>query len=222
MSENMLRGSLTSTTDAKGVLGFKGERGYSAYEIDVQHGYEGTEEEWLEHLAGELSDYVSTDDVVDNLTSTYTTRPLSANQGKNLKGEIGDLTDLQTSVTTDLVSAINSVVESGSNTNGSYIKYADGTMICSKVVSGTTPINEVWGSGYTSGATASINLGDWAVEFLDVPTISVTPVRTGSNFWLSGVMYTTKSHVGDVSICRFSGATSVDYRLHIIGIGKWK
>lgn len=35
--ENLLRGS----------LGFKGERGYSAYEIAVKNGFEGTEREWL-------------------------------------------------------------------------------------------------------------------------------------------------------------------------------
>ena len=103
----MLRGSLTSTTDAKGVLGFKGERGYSAYEIAVLHGYEGTEQDWIDHFGLDLSGYVQTSDVVDNLTSTETTHPLSANQGKNLKDDIGDLTDLETVEKNDLVSAIN-------------------------------------------------------------------------------------------------------------------
>ncbi|WP_288910809.1 hypothetical protein [uncultured Thomasclavelia sp.] len=34
----------------KGVLAYKGERGYSAYEIAVQKGYIGTEEDWLNTL----------------------------------------------------------------------------------------------------------------------------------------------------------------------------
>lgn len=34
----------------KGKLGWKGERGYSAYEIAVQNGYEGTEQDWLATL----------------------------------------------------------------------------------------------------------------------------------------------------------------------------
>lgn len=34
----------------RGVLGFKGERGYSAYEIAVQNGYIGTERDWLAQL----------------------------------------------------------------------------------------------------------------------------------------------------------------------------
>lgn len=62
---NMLRGSLTSTTDAKGVLGFKGERGYSAYEIAVKNGYQGTEQEWIDHFGLDLTDYVKTSDILD-------------------------------------------------------------------------------------------------------------------------------------------------------------
>lgn len=34
----------------RGALGFKGERGYSAYEIAVKNGYVGTEEDWLATL----------------------------------------------------------------------------------------------------------------------------------------------------------------------------
>lgn len=34
----------------KGYLGFKGERGFSAYEIAVQNGFEGTEQDWLATL----------------------------------------------------------------------------------------------------------------------------------------------------------------------------
>lgn len=93
-----------SSQEAEGSLGFKGERGYSAYEIDVQHGYEGTEEEWLEHLAGELSDYVNTSDVIDNLTSDFSSKPLSAKQGKTLKTMVdgkpnnSDLTALENEI----------------------------------------------------------------------------------------------------------------------------
>ena len=36
-----------ANTYLKGVLGFKGERGYSAYEIAVQNGFVGSEKQWL-------------------------------------------------------------------------------------------------------------------------------------------------------------------------------
>lgn len=65
MSENMLRGSLTSNTSSKGTLGFKGERGYSNYEIYVKNGGTMTEQEWLDHFGVDLTDYIKTSEVVD-------------------------------------------------------------------------------------------------------------------------------------------------------------
>ena len=43
----------------KGNLGFKGERGYSAYEIAIQNGYIGTEKDWLAQL-GQSSHFSET------------------------------------------------------------------------------------------------------------------------------------------------------------------
>ena len=88
--ENMLRGSLTSTTDAKGVLGFKGERGYSNYEIYVKNGGTLTEEEWLEHFGVDLTGYAKTTEV-----------------SAMLDNEIGDLSELETENKDNTVDAIN-------------------------------------------------------------------------------------------------------------------
>ena len=44
---------------------------------------------------------------------------------------VGNLADLITPNKNNIVGAINSVVENGSNNNGSWVKFADGTMICS-------------------------------------------------------------------------------------------
>lgn len=75
----------------EGNLGYKGERGYSAYEIAVLNGYEGTEQEWIDHFGLDLTGYLKTADVVDALDSTYVTRPLSANMGKELKDSVDEL-----------------------------------------------------------------------------------------------------------------------------------
>ncbi len=60
-------------------LGFKGERGYSAYEIAVQNGYEGTEQDWLatlgtsSHFSQDSTSYVAVEGQTDfNLPTTYT------------------------------------------------------------------------------------------------------------------------------------------------------
>lgn len=47
--------SLTTRNVIVGTLGGELIRGYSAYEIAVQHGFEGTETEWLESL-GDTTD----------------------------------------------------------------------------------------------------------------------------------------------------------------------
>ena len=78
----------------------KGERGYSAYDLYVQNGGTLTEEEWLDAFLNATNYYtktevytslgakVNTSDIKDNLTSTDTNKPLSANQGNVLKGLI--------------------------------------------------------------------------------------------------------------------------------------
>ena len=56
--------------DLKAILGFKGERGYSAYEIAVQHGYEGTEQDWLATLG--TSSHFTQDSVIYTASESQT------------------------------------------------------------------------------------------------------------------------------------------------------
>jgi hypothetical protein len=114
------------------------------------------------------------------------------------------------------------VVESGSNSNGSYIKYSDGTMICYKIVTGTTNISTAWGNGYTSGADNSIYLGNFAAEFISKPIVNVTLERGSSNCWLASNINVGTISAGIVSLLRFTMATNVAYTLNVIAIGKWK
>ena len=93
--------------ELRGSLGFKGEQGLSAYQIAVKYGYEGTEQEWIEHFGLDLTDYIQKSDVIDSLTSETTNKPLSANQGKVLNDTIGDLDNLTTTTKTNVVAAIN-------------------------------------------------------------------------------------------------------------------
>lgn len=52
--QNILDACIKATEEAQEVVDVsRGPRGYSAYEIAVQDGFEGTEEEWLESLQGE-------------------------------------------------------------------------------------------------------------------------------------------------------------------------
>ena len=109
---NMLRGSLTSTTDAKGVLGFKGERGYSNYELYVKNGGTMTEQEWLDHFGVDLTGYCKTSEMTSYVNTTT-----------------GDLEELETTDKTDLVSAINEL-----NTNINSLDDRDNYSTTEKVI----------------------------------------------------------------------------------------
>lgn len=61
-----------ANTYLKGVLGFKGERGYSAYELAVKNGFVGTEKDWLATL-GTSSHF---DRTITNLTTSSSTTSL--------------------------------------------------------------------------------------------------------------------------------------------------
>lgn len=141
------RGSLTGTNEGKGAIGFKGEQGYSAYEIAVKNGYEGTEQEWIEHFGLDLSGYVQTSDVVDNLTSTYTTRPLSAKQGKNLQDNKVNKSDIADNLTTAVSSKVLSAKQGNvlstrisplkaySTSEQEYGTWIDGSIVYKKTIS---------------------------------------------------------------------------------------
>lgn len=66
----------TYEIDSAVLLYVKGDRGYSAYEIAVQQGFEGTEEEWLESLKG--------------ADGTMTFEDLTPAQRDSLKGDRGE------------------------------------------------------------------------------------------------------------------------------------
>ena len=54
----------------RGVLAYKGERGYSAYEIAVQNGFIGTEQHWLATLG--TSSHFNEDSIIHTSTAGQT------------------------------------------------------------------------------------------------------------------------------------------------------
>lgn len=114
---------------------------------------------------------------------------------------------------------INGIVESGSNTNGNYIKYIDGTLICTKVVSGTYQCNQSDGSIYK---TQDINLGDYAQTFTQLPTISGSV--GGTSFCWLGLIGGSSQSVSSPGIAVLLRPTSsgLSAKINIIAIGKWK
>ena len=125
-----------------------------------------------------------------------------------------NLNQLQTNVE----NAINGVVESGSNDNGSWIKYSDGTMICYKST-GEIDMNITtsWGSLYEG----NISVGNFPAEFIETPTISVTPFGSGMLIEQGGID-ASKTSWGNITGVRSNSAENVKARFHLMAIGKWK
>ena len=118
---------------------------------------------------------------------------------------------------TNIENAINSVVESGSNDNGSWIKYSDGTMICTKKVSGKIDMTTAWYTLYTG----EFNLGSSPQTFISAPFVNYSMV--GEYAFVTGTTKKpTTTSLGNVMLVRPSSLTNMPYEIDIIAIGKWK
>lgn len=107
--------------------------------------------------------------------------------------------------------------ESGSNDNGRWIKFTDGTMICYKSIPfRNLAVNTAWGVLYES---ALLDLGDFPQTFYSAPYVSGSVVN--GNAWLEAVPRTSPSNIGQTRVVRPTTAT-IDFDIHIIAIGRWK
>lgn len=141
----------------------------------------------------------------------------------NNDSAIGNLANLNTPVKDNLVNAINStVVESGSNSNGSYIKYSDGTMICTKrFIQQNVKLTNSWFSLFTNENDTRIDLGNYAATFIEEPVVNITYMG-GNGCWLINNNGHSASSPGKVQLCTVSSRTIGTCILDITAKGRWK
>ena len=109
---------------------------------------------------------------------------------------------------------------SGSNANGSWIKFADGTMICTKKVKFTNVvINTVWGSVYETAR--KLNFGDYAQEFIEIPNVSIT-LADGATCFCETFSERTKKSIGNTWLWKPAVEANGTMTFDIIAIGRWK
>ena len=110
------------------------------------------------------------------------------------------------------------IEESGSNDNGSYIKYSDGTMICTKKVKGTIDITKTWYMLYTG----SLNLGSSPQTFITTPVVNYSMI--GEYAFLGGSLSAkpTIDNLGSIMLIRPSSQSNTSYEIDIVAIGRWK
>lgn len=111
----------------------------------------------------------------------------------------------------------NNIVDSGSNANGEYIKFSDGTMICSKTISDTSTFS-VWVSPILF---ADKNCGSWPQTFTSVKSVQAT--NNGSQVCAYSHREYSTTSAGITRIITIGSASQERaYNLNILGIGKWK
>jgi hypothetical protein len=134
--------------------------------------------------------------------------------------------DAYNTSTTDTYSCnyINNIVQSGSNANGSYVKYADGTMICY----GTWNIGNV---AFSSAVGAVYNVPidlrhTFPVSFINKPVMTFSAYENVESYGLflqvcpkrDSVTSQDFGSLNVMSITQVSAHLAIDY----IAIGKWK
>ena len=107
---------------------------------------------------------------------------------------------------------------SGSNENGNWIKFPDGTMICWGVKSyGSLSFSNSWGSVYD---TPKFNLGNFPQSFAVAPTVTLQ-CCSGATCWPESIIPTVSS-IGETWLMRPTSGTYDNVRLFYIAIGRWK
>ena len=111
----------------------------------------------------------------------------------------------------------NPVVESGSNSNGRWTKWMDGTMICYKHIDfGSVVITTAWGSFYETASDYSC--GNYPQAFVETPCISIMPINT---CFVEKRGNTTATSWGSFW-ATIPVSTTIYIGVDCIAIGKWK
>lgn len=126
----------------------------------------------------------------------------------------GDETDLAPSVHSVKEYINKYIVKSGSNSNGNYIQFSDGTMICYKHFSGTGGSTSSWGPLYFK----DVQGGNWPMEFKTILNVQCT--NTTNQYWAS-VSNASETSCGTIRLIR-PDSNAVEYNIHLFAIGTWE
>lgn len=120
----------------------------------------------------------------------------------------------------NLSNKLSKVVEKGSNTNGKWIKFEDGTMICCKLITGQhVYMTDNWGPIYRS--TTTVDGGDMPQTFTELYYSSISISSNDYDAWIIRQTESTTSKFGKIHLaCAISYDAYV--ALNCIAIGRWK
>lgn len=116
----------------------------------------------------------------------------------------------------------NAIIASGSSTNGRYVKFYDGTMICwGKKEWTSVSISAPWGSMYES--TSYLAFSNFSSTFTAIPIVIISPAQGSSNsYYVEAVCNESASNPGSFYATRPGSATGCTVVASYIAIGRWK
>lgn len=186
--------------------GEDGDDGKSAYEIAVDNGFEGTEEEWLASLKGAKGDTgnVQVDGdgnvlIVNDLTTGGSGAALSARQGKILKSAVDQVqANLQA-----VLDALANMAFTGNKPTLTPIDWTGGTFYATivKSLTGCTATDNTTNGQIAEGSTLTMQLTASSCYTLTGATISVTDSRGQSvAYTLNGSTLSVANVMGTINI----------------------
>lgn len=107
-------------------------------------------------------------------------------------------------------------VERGSNNNGNYIKYSDGTLICYNTIYMTKSLTSAFEGAYFE-ASGDIN---YPISFVSGPTITVT--LQCQNALLSHTIVNSYADRFGLYLWKTQSKANLNINVNYIAIGRWK
>lgn len=151
--------------------------------------------------------------VTGNINNSRTWIGTRATAGSTLWTEVYTQSSILGTVTQSAGVPTGAILEYDSNLNGEYIKFADGTLICSGL-SATVTTNNTWGTFYTNPQ----ELVTYPADYIDPPTLSCS-----SETWTTYVGFSAGLglNVTQGRVQAFSGSNIATCKLRWSSIGRW-
>lgn len=131
----------------------------------------------------------------------------------NLDDEVTDKAPSQRAVN----EALSTIVETGSTGNGSYVKFSNGTMICSALVTGTSNLSDYWGQFKRTDENIPVT---FPMPFVNTPIVVAT--GTGYDGVVSVLIGDRLNDSFKFTALKTNANTYTNYGFLYHAIGRWK
>jgi hypothetical protein len=111
------------------------------------------------------------------------------------------------------------IVERGSNANGEFVRFADGTQICLKTLTGLGPITSAFGSIFIS--TTSYSFGTLPASFTAAPRVSISSFSALQSSIVSSLEPATTTNGPSFFLVRGTSGSATDFAAELIAVGRW-